>query len=189
MCGRESSVYFFWRVEWAGAKVFYGTPHPVFWADALAHPLKQTAKGKRNEMRTPQEILDRIKVIEPEDFLGWERTDLIKRLPFEYAKPFLAEGATQDDWDKRIKPLDKDSILSEMLDYMPFAWEKANNFRGLSALRSMAHYSVWVWLLGDDFGDLMDYEFYGKDNLAAICQHYGWDSSQWDDGVRLNAED
>ncbi len=34
--------------------------------------------------------------------------------------------------------------------------------------------------------DAGDYEFYGKDNLVRICDLYGWDSSQWDDGRRVN---
>ena len=50
----------------------------------------------------------------------------------------------------------------------------------------MCHYMAWVWLAGDDLGDLTDYQYYGKDNLVKICDHYGWDSSQWDDGERTN---
>lgn len=87
-----------------------------------------------------------------------------------------------------LSPRDRESILNEMLDYMSFAFEKANNFRGISASRSMSHYSAWTWLIGDDFGNLLDYEYYGKDNLVEICEKYGWDHSQWDDGVRLNDE-
>lgn len=137
-------------------------------------------------MRTGEEILEKIKEIENEDIFGFMRTDLIVRLPFNLAKPFLKENAKESDW--KIAPRDRDSILTEMLEYMPFAWEKANNFRGLSAGRSMNHYSVWVWLAGDDLGDLNEYQYYGKNNLVRICEHYGWDHKQWDDGVRRNSE-
>ena len=71
---------------------------------------------------------------------------------------------------------------------MEFAWDKANNCRGISASRSIDHYSVWIWLLGDEdkLSDIRDYEYYGKPQLVEICELYGWDHSKWDDGVRTN---
>ena len=135
-------------------------------------------------MRTDQEIIDRINARKEADFFGFELTDLLIRLPFELAKPFLNPDVKGEDW--KVQPRDRDSVLKEMLEYMPFAWDKANNCRGLSAVRSMCHYMAWVWLAGDDLGDLTDYQYYGKDNLVKICDHYGWDSSQWDDGERTN---
>ena len=33
--------------------------------------------------------------------------------------------------------------------------DEANDERGLSAGRSMDHYSAWTWLAGDDLGDLL----------------------------------
>lgn len=124
-------------------------------------------------MRTDQEIIDRINARKEADFFG-----------FELAKPFLNPDVKGEDW--KVQPRDRDSVLKEMLEYMPFAWDKANNCRGLSAGRSMCHYMAWVWLAGDDLGDLTGYQYYGKDNLVKICDHYGWDSSQWDDGERTN---
>lgn len=77
-----------------------------------------------------------------------------------------------------------------MIEYMPFAWEKANNCRGLSAGRSLAHYTAWLWLDGDNeiWPTLEDYEYYGKDKLVEICNYLGIDSKQWDDGIRKNSE-
>ena len=137
-------------------------------------------------MRTDEEILARIEEIESEDFLGFARSDLIVCLPFDKAKKFLKEDVKESDWE--VQPHDRESILKTMLDYMPFAWEKANDFRGISASRSMSHYGAWIWLAGDDLGDLSDYQFYGKDKLVMICDHYGWDYAQWDDDIRLNEE-
>jgi hypothetical protein len=53
----------------------------------------------------------------------------------------------------------------------------------------MDHYSSWIWLIGDEaeFGDLTDYEYYGKDHLRHICDFYGWDADKWDDGRRVNS--
>lgn len=138
-------------------------------------------------MRTDAEILARIDAVKADDFLGFQRNQLIGFLSFAAARPFLNEGVTEEQWAQVQRPRDRDSILAAMLDYMPFAWEKANHGRGISAGRSMDHYSEWIWMLGDDLGDLRNYSFYGKDHLVRICQHYGWDSSQWDDGVRVNS--
>lgn len=135
-------------------------------------------------MRTDQEILDRIQEVIHNDWLGTQRSDLISCLPFDTAKPFLNEDVESDAWE--VESRDRDAVLARMLDYMPFAWEKANRGRGISAGRSMDHYTSWVWLLGDELGDLTDYQFYGKDNLVLICQKYGWDHKQWDDGIRSN---
>lgn len=138
-------------------------------------------------MRTDDEIISRIEALKEADFFGFSTDDLIVRLPFDKAKPYLTDKAMSDNW--KIFPRDRDSLVAEMKAYMPFAWDKANNFRGLSAGRSMAHYASWVWLAGDDLGDLEKYDCYGKDNLVAICEHYGFDHAQWDDGVRANSED
>lgn len=139
-------------------------------------------------MRTEKEILQRIQEIRDQDFFGTQIGDLVEFLSFDNAKKFLKDGTEQKDWeDERVKN-DRDTILKKMQEYMSFAWGKANNCRGLSAARSMDHFTTWIWLLGDDLGNLSDYEFYGKDKLVSICEKYGWDHSQWDDGVRSNTE-
>ena len=112
-------------------------------------------------MRTDEEILSRIDAVKGDDWIGTKQSDLVSRLPYEKAKPFLKESVTEADWTPA--PRDRESLIAEMLDYMPL-----------------------VWLAGDDLGDLTEYEYYGKDNLVKICNHYGWDSSQWDDGERTN---
>ncbi len=137
--------------------------------------------------RTQEEIISRIKEVEATDFLGFKRNDLLMYLDFEHAKPFLLPEATEESWT--TLPSDRDSVLKQMAGYMEFAWNKANNCRGISAGRTMSHYSVWVWMIGDEeiFGDLEDYQFYGKDHLCAICNHYGWDDAEeFDNGERVN---
>lgn len=137
-------------------------------------------------MRTDEEILERIELIEKDggDSLGIQRSDLIFRLPFSEAKKYLKPEVTADEYQQL--PRDRESLIAQMLDYMPFAWEKANNCRGISAYRNMDHYTSWIWLAGDDLGDLFDYQHYGKEKLRMICAHYGFDADQWDDGVRTN---
>jgi len=130
-------------------------------------------------MRTDEEILLQIEKAKEYDPFELTLIDLISRLSFKAAKKFLKPEVTETEWE--VQPKDRDFILKEMFDYMPFAWEKANNCRGISAGRSMAHYMNWIWLIGDNLGNLSEYEFYGRDNLIKICKHYGWDYTQWDD--------
>lgn len=138
-------------------------------------------------MKTDEEIIARIEKIKKQDFFGWETTDLIFKLPFAKAKEYLKPEATEEEYKQ--EPRDRDSVIAAMLDYMPFAWDKANNCRGISAGRSICHFSAWTWLAGDDLGDLHGYKYYGKDELVKICEQYGWDSKQWDNGIRANDEE
>lgn len=80
-----------------------------------------------------------------------------------------------------------------MEEYMAFAWSKANDSRGISAVRSIQHYIAWIWLLGDEaFAREIETElnsnycFFGKEILISICKKFDWDSTQFDDGVRTN---
>lgn len=150
------------------------------------------------KVKTPDEIVQQIKNLSldgcVEDFFGFQRSDMMVHLPWDLAKQFLKEpidpSHTAETWTQL--PLTEEGLKKTMLEYMPFAWDKANNFRGLSAGRSINHYEAWIWMLGDEdvpaFQNLGDYQFYGKDKLVAICEHYGWDHKQWDDGVRKNSE-
>lgn len=133
--------------------------------------------------RTQDQIVSKIREWIPKDFLGFKVNDLLVCLDWEHAKQFLKPEAEQE-W--KIEPCDRESILKKMRDYMPFAWEKANGERGISAGRSMCHFTAWTWLIGDEdkFADLEEYEFYGKDNLLKLCHHYGWTDE--DNGVRSN---
>jgi hypothetical protein len=136
--------------------------------------------------RTNEEIIARLREIDSRDALGFESGDLMIRLPLELAREFLKPEYDGADW--KVYPRDRESVIAGMLNYMPFAWEKANNCRGISAYRTLCHYTSWLWLIGEDLGDLLSYEFYGKPQLIAICERFGWDHKQWDDGRRRNTD-
>lgn len=136
-------------------------------------------------MRTQKEILKRIRMIKKSDWMGTQQSDLIGYLSFENAKPYLRDGVKRSDWSDLSESDDdtmKDMIISEILNYMEFAWDKANDCRGISANRSLDHMKAWLWLLGYDHIDLDEYTHYGKPQLRAICEHFGWDWKKWDDG-------
>ena len=141
-------------------------------------------------MRTDDEIVKRIEQLntEEKDWLGTERHNLIEVLPFETAKQFLNEGEQTLTWDQ--KPRDDTSVLKTMHSYMDFAWEKANSRRELSAERSLNHMSAWLWLLGHEAASeqIREYDRYGKPQLRAICEEFGWDWSKWDDARWTNEE-
>ena len=118
------------------------------------------------------------------DWLGTQRSDLIAHLPWEAAKGLIVDGTGDANaWTELAR--DEASIRAEMLDYMPFAWKKANDRRSLSAERSLEHMSAWLWLIGRDkaAAQISKHDQYGKPQLRAICEAFGWDWQQWDDGL------
>jgi len=140
-------------------------------------------------VRTDAEILARIDAVGATDWSGAEQGDLIAVLPFDAAQPWLKDGVTAEEWEPGSR--DHDAVLASMLDYMEFAWNKANGCRRLSASRSLDHMSAWLWLLGWDAAadQIRTYSHYGKPQLRAICEAFGWDWREWDNGRWQNFED
>lgn len=139
-------------------------------------------------MRAQEEIVKRINERQADDFFGFEVGEYYAFLTYENAKQFLKDSVTKEQFEETTY---KGQTPKEvMIDYMPFAWDKANNCRGLSAGRSIQHYVAWLWLDGNDelAESIEDYEFYGKPQLVQICEYLGIDPAQWDDGIRVNSE-
>ncbi len=126
--------------------------------------------------RTQEEILSRMKQVEKDDFFGFQRTDLLEHLDFENAKQFLKDGVTEADWKKETR-----TPKEVMTEYLSFAFEKAKDKRGLSAGRSMEHYTSWLWLDGDEVlhKTLDEYTDYGIPQLIEICKYLGVDHNQY----------
>ena len=124
--------------------------------------------------KTQDEILERIEKMKGNNFFGFETGNLVNFLEFENAKEFLKDDVTKDEWEK-VREFDP---AKEIKRYMSFAWEKANDHRGLSSSRSLSHMRAWLWLDGqDDLLKFLDndsnYAPYGKPVLSKICLHYG----------------
>lgn len=142
-------------------------------------------------MRTIEEVAARIASIQESDMLGFATGVLVKYLPFDAAKPFLKPEAKAEDW---ITPLsrNRDSVLAEMRDYMPFAWDKAENHRGISASRSVDKMTEWLWMLGEDdlkaFAESsLNYSQYGAPILFRISEALGFPIPEGD-GIRRMAK-
>ena len=126
-------------------------------------------------MRTQEEIVARINEIQKDDRLfDFESPDLLIYLDFEHAQPFLIEGVTAEQWTGR--EYTREAVVEEIKEYLPFAFEKAQGERGLSAIRSQQHFRAWLWLAGDDdlLGEIeaMTYENYGIERLERIRAYY-----------------
>lgn len=143
--------------------------------------------------RTQVEIMNRINLIEKQDFFGFQSSDLIGYLDYNnallYVNEDIKQTLTETEWDEKYKS--KLTPEEQIKDYVSFAWDKANDCRGLSASRSIEHMKAWLWLDGQDvLADRMNsiYEYYGKTCLVVICQYYDIDWKQYDDGVWVNNE-
>lgn len=157
--------------------------------------------------RDMSEIVARMEQTKKRDPFGFEWHEYAAFVPFEDIKKHLKEGAdiTEEQWESDRHDPYPDFIRQKLIDYMPFAWDKANNRRGISSSRSIMHMIAWTWLIGDDrltaalehamYGDhnrldlkAIPYCYYGKPQLVMVCDHYGIDWRALDDDEWTNHE-
>lgn len=124
-------------------------------------------------MRSYSEIKKRIDT--SKTFFGFDIEVLAFYLPYdEGGKELCKPEITEDDWNSDVHSNTVDSIYEELRSYMEFAWEKALDERGLSAVRSIEKLTALVWLLGRDdmvnYLDSNDGGSYGKNHLLYICR-------------------
>lgn len=148
-------------------------------------------------MRSQKEILDKIEELEKTDFdfTGIMQQDLKKRLTWSNVQPYLKpehrSSVCPPEW-KVSSIIEKEEILKEMRDYIDFAYEKAYDQRGLSAIRSIMHYMCWIWLLGKEYDGFLskimnaflnNFEPYGIPILRMIADEFGWDWKKLEHGL------
>ncbi len=143
-------------------------------------------------MKTDQEILARIEEVADKDWMGTQRGDLVVRLPYDLAKQYLRDDANMDadKWNTAVKELQAPMDLIK--DYLEFAWDKANNCRGLSAGRSLEHILTWLWLEGYDKlvkEHFETYDMYGKLQLVIASSLVNFDWAAHDNKRWANDED
>lgn len=143
-------------------------------------------------MVTQDEIVARLNdtKFKQDDFFGFQTSDMLSYLDFEHARPWLKDEATPDKW--KTTPLTPEAVKAEIVGYLPFAWEKATNHRGLSASRSIEHMRAWLWLLGDTealdyIGQDENWGQYGAKCLKYIGDRYGFAMPD-DDAARRMAD-
>jgi len=130
-------------------------------------------------LKTLSEILVRYR--EPsgpfDDLMDFNTDDLLQFMPYETAKEFLKDDVTPEKWAEYYRPLSKPNVITEMYNYMRFAWDKCTGERGISSSRSIAHYHAWLWILDDKdalefLTDEDNYPCYGAPILKYICDRY-----------------
>lgn len=125
-------------------------------------------------MKTEQEIVERIQT-RKDALFDFTLDALLPFLSFENAKPFLQEHVTAEQWEDARTPLTRENVIRAIQGYLPFAFEKAEDQRGLSASRSISKMQAWLWALGDD--EMVEfcsahYAPYGMPALEAIRDKY-----------------
>ena len=136
-------------------------------------------------MKSAEKIKGKINAGFANDVFGLAFNDLVEALPFADAKgylkdEFLMKDSAEAEWESsRIKT--DDDVKARMLDYLPFAWEKAEDQRGLSADRSIRHFAAWAWLIDNEFYEKIEdmynnnYFPYGEPILAYISEKLGFE--------------
>ena len=136
-------------------------------------------------MKSIEKIKNKVSTGFANDVFGLSLSDLVSALPFNDAKEylkeeFLAKPAAEEEWESsRIKT--EEDVKAKMLDYLPFAWGKAKDQRGLSADRSIRHFAAWAWLIDDEFyekiEDMYDNNYfpYGEPILEYISEKLGFE--------------
>ena len=129
---------------------------------------------------TQDEIVERILERRENDILCWELEDFYSYLDYEHVKQFLKKDIKKSDINASI--LLRDNIIKQIKEYMPFAIEKMEDERGISAERSICHFIGWTWLAGDkDLSNKIADKSkisndYGRDILKMICKFYNIDN-------------
>lgn len=127
-------------------------------------------------MRTYAEVVQRVQ--EPlKGMFDFARDTLIDYLDYADARQFLKAEATREEWLPVVRSLTEDSVREQIVSYLPFAFEKAEDQRGLSAIRSIQRFRAWIWLLGEEYADLLaflededNFQGYGETLLHRIAE-------------------
>lgn len=116
-----------------------------------------------------------------DDFFGFAQEVAYKFMPFEDAKYHLTKEfleKIEKGEAKYVQITDVMEAVQDFLDYMVFAWMKANEERGISAGRSIIKLSAWMKILSrPDVADILNddtlYAPYGKPALRKACDILG----------------
>lgn len=149
---------------------------PLYYDRILVTP--EFIEKNNLKLRSQEEILEKMKKItEEQASMDFSVEVIVYYLNWENIKPYLKEeyiekvenGEEQFNFVTSIE-----ECAQDFLDYMNFAWGKAENQRGISASRSIQKLSTWAWLMGrEDISDVLQddslYNPYGAPALIKAC--------------------
>lgn len=137
---------------------------------------------KKNNLaltRSVGEIKQRFEAQRGQAF-SFEPDVLIQFLPFADSKEFFKDEYVADvESGKQVHAVPTlEESVQEFVNYMEFAWGKAEDERGISASRSVQKLGAWLWLFGrDDLTRVIHdddlYSPYGAPALIAVCDAMG----------------
>lgn len=127
-----------------------------------------------------------------DELLGYEDSESIFGFGTSAICCFLSYDDAPQNYKKGLSPEEikeindgtqeptRDNVLSAMRGYMVFAWNKVEDHRGLSTIRSIEKMRAWLWILGDDgmiaiTNDESLYPNYGAPILKRICEKYDFE--------------
>jgi len=131
------------------------------------------------KLRTQEEILEKYKEYEDDGRMFDFRPEvLLEHLSYENNSQFLSDEYKAKISSGEINYSFVDNVLEatqDFLDYMVFAWMKAQDERGLSASCSIQKLSAWLWLLNrEDLESKINedglYNPYGAPALVEVCK-------------------
>ena len=119
-------------------------------------------------MKSINEIKDRIKkhINDPVESMFIQMCDDVHPLMM------FVSDYYKDEYKGDVLELTEGNIITEMQEYIDFAFEKAYNQRGISAERSIWKFKQWLWALDDDGITDFHYEDYGVSLLQTISEKY-----------------
>ena len=139
-------------------------------------------KSNNLKLKSQEDIgAEFVRIIGENNMFEFRTEILIYYISFQTAKRFLKESAVKEyesgkeEWTVIT---DINETVQDFLDYMVFAWGKAEDERGISASRSISKLSVWLWMLGrqdlvEKINDSSLYNPYGAPALIVVCEELG----------------
>lgn len=137
----------------------------------------QFVEENKLQLISQDKIIERYNEVKNE-FMSFEGEVLIDFLSFESAKEFLKNDYVAEvvaGTKEYAFVSDINEAAQDFLDYMNFAWGKAQDERGISASRSVQKLGAWLFVMGrDDLRLIIDnddlYNPYGAPALIAVCK-------------------
>ncbi len=125
-------------------------------------------------MKTAKEIYDYTKKKGKGQMFSFHIDSVIDFMPFEIIRDDLKDGVTKEEWDAKTKPLTRENLIDAIKEYLPFALEKAEGQRGLSAARSIQKFQTLLFALGNEklAEEIENYYDYGLPQLKMIQKEY-----------------
>lgn len=87
----------------------------------------------------------------------------------------LKEGAEFEE----SKAWTRENIIEDLKGDVSFAFEKANNQRGISANLMYEVVKMWMWVFDDELADYDDYYDYGIPFLKQVAAKYELPDESW----------